>query len=174
MSGPQAWAHNPVALLSVCLLAQAHEHAAELVLKFGHLEMTVPFLVQIDRLVQLLESPILTHVRLQLLEPEAHPHLLKALWGIVMLLPQSPAYHTLKSRLSAVPETGLLRLQVARHAGESRVAGGSTDESTANVIDFGSLLQMYDHVQTLHQRELPPTQRSEHSRENVRGDVVAS
>ena len=60
-----AWAHNPVALLSVCLLAQAHEHAAELVLQFGSLEMSVPFLVQIDRLVQLFESPVLTHVRLQ-------------------------------------------------------------------------------------------------------------
>ena len=47
-----AWAHNPVALLAVCLLAQAHEHAAALVLQFGSLEMTVPLLVQIDRLVQ--------------------------------------------------------------------------------------------------------------------------
>ena len=45
-----AWAHNPVALLSVCLLAQAHEHAAELVLQFGALDMSVVFLVQIDRL----------------------------------------------------------------------------------------------------------------------------
>ena len=71
------------------LLAQAYEHAAELVLKFAQVEMSVPFLVQIDRLVQLFESPILTHVRLQLLEPEKHPDLLKALWGIVMLLPQS-------------------------------------------------------------------------------------
>ena len=41
-----AWAHNPVALLSVCLLSMAHEHAAELVLQFGKLEVNVPFLVQ--------------------------------------------------------------------------------------------------------------------------------
>ena len=58
--------------------------------RFGTLEVSVAFLVQIDKLVQLFESPILTHVRLQLLEPEIHPHLLKALWGILMLLPQSP------------------------------------------------------------------------------------
>jgi hypothetical protein len=166
--GEQAWAHNPVALLSVCLLAQAYKHAAELVLQFGALEMSVPFLVQIDRLVQLFESPVLTQyatrnprtasattararchlsvcapplhacaplcmrapavvlssaavdvrlyascvrcwfdpllggpvagwsrcwfvpllggsVRLQLLEVEEHPYLLKALWGILML-----------------------------------------------------------------------------------------
>ena len=56
--------------------------------------------------MQLIESPIFTHVRLQLLEPEQHPYLLKALWGILMLLPQSPAFHTLKNRLASVPEIG--------------------------------------------------------------------
>ena len=30
-----AWAHNPVALLSVCLLAQAYAHAADLVLQYA-------------------------------------------------------------------------------------------------------------------------------------------
>ena len=143
-----AWAHNPVALLSVCLLAQAHEHAAELVLKFGALEMTVPFLVQIDRLVQLLESPILTHVRLQLLEPDKHPALLKALWGILMLLPQSPAYHTLKNRLSAVPEIGLLQLQLAQ-IGANGPKGGSKTTSGSN-IDFNPLLKVYQAAQAAH------------------------
>ena len=151
-----AWAHNPVALLSVCLLAQAHEHAAELVLQFGRLEMSVPFLVQIDRLVQLLESPILTHVRLQLLEPEAHPHLLRALWGIVMLLPQSPAYHTLKNRLSSVPEIGLLRLQLAQHAigggGGKSGKGGANKQAPSGGVDFSSLLRKYEEVQAQHLR----------------------
>lgn len=148
-----AWAHNPVALLSVCLLAQAHEHAAELVLKFGTLEMTVPFLVQIDRLVQLLESPILTHVRLQLLEPEKHPFLLKALWGIVMLLPQSPAYHTLKNRLSSVPEIGLLRLQLAQHGGSSGGAhAGGKSKGGASGIDFNALHKIFHDVQASHLR----------------------
>lgn len=119
-------------------------------LKFGQLEMSVPFLVQIDRLVQLLESPILTHVRLLLLEPEVHPHLLKALWGIVMLLPQSPAYYTLKSRLSAVPEIGLLRLQLAQH--NASVGGRACGDNEAkDNIDFNSLLQQYNGVQALHQ-----------------------
>lgn len=153
-----AWAHNPVALLSVCLLAQAHEHAAELVLQFGALDMSVVFLVQIDRLVQLFESPILTHVRLLLLEPEHHPYLLKALWGILMLLPQSPAYHTLKNRLSAVPEIGLLRLQLA-HARESSggakssKGGKGSDAGSPGAtgsIDYRKLLRTYEEVQAKH------------------------
>jgi len=159
-----AWAHNPVALLSVCLLAQAHEHAAELVLQFGALEMSVAFLVQIDRLVQLFESPILTHVRLLLLEPEHHPFLLKALWGILMLLPQSPAYHTLKNRLSAVPEIGLLRLQLAaareggtsagKAAKASKASDASGSLSTTSTIDFRKLLKTYEEVQAKHARLL--------------------
>jgi len=163
-----AWAHNPVALLSVCLLAQAYEHAAELVLQFGALEMSLPFLVQIDRLVQLFESPILTHVRLQLLEPESHPFLLKALWGILMLLPQSPAYHTLKNRLSSVPEIGLLRLQLAHmnvQAGAKGSGGGSGGAKSIGVggsagIDFRSLLRTYEEVQAKHLRLVQQRQKS--------------
>lgn len=148
-----AWAHNPVALLSVCLLAQANEHAAELVLQFARLEVTVPFLVQIDKLVQLFESPILTHVRLQLLEPEQHPSLIKALWGILMLLPQSPAFHTLKNRLSAVPEIGLLRLQLAQaHGGKPE--GGHQPEKGAVALDFAALLRTYEAVQEKHRQRL--------------------
>jgi hypothetical protein len=38
-----------------------------------------------------------------LLEPEHHPHLLKTLGGILMLLPQSPAFHTLQVRQARMP-----------------------------------------------------------------------
>jgi len=147
-----AWAHNPVALLAVCLLGQAYEHAAELISTFGRLEMPMAFLVQIDKLVQLFESPIMTHVRLQLLEPEAHPYLLKALWGILMLLPQSPAYHTLKNRLSAVPELGLLRLQLATaQTGSGRGSKGADHSANAG-CDFKALLKTYEDVRAKHHR----------------------
>ena len=98
---------------------------------------------QIDKLVQLIESPIFTHVRLQLLEPERCPHLLKALWGLLMLLPQSPAFTTLKGRLAAVPEIGLLRLQLEGRKAERPPSG-------APQIDFGQLLDAYRAVQQKH------------------------
>ncbi|KAH6575587.1 hypothetical protein BASA62_001830 [Batrachochytrium salamandrivorans] len=98
----RSWCHNAVAVLSLCLLAQAYEHASHLVSTFGDLEITVPLLVQIDKLVQLLESPVFTYLRLQLLEPDRYPHLFKCLYGILMLLPQSSAFATLRNRLSSV------------------------------------------------------------------------
>jgi len=48
-------------------------------------------------------------LRLQLLEPERHPYLLKAMYGLLMLLPQSSAFATLRNRLSAVSSLGFLQ-----------------------------------------------------------------
>jgi vacuole morphology and inheritance protein 14 len=59
----RSWCHNPVATFSLCLYAQAYEHADKLIPKFADMEVTVPFLVQIDKLVTLLESPVFTHLR---------------------------------------------------------------------------------------------------------------
>ncbi len=64
----RCWCHNAVAAFSLCLLAQAYEHASNLLTIFAELEITVSLLIQIDKLVQLLESPIFTALRLQLLE----------------------------------------------------------------------------------------------------------
>lgn len=92
----------------------------------AELEMTVNMLIQIDKLVQLLESPVFTcksipgapeveaatnsvkDLRLQLLEPDKYPYLYKCLYGLLMLLPQSSAFAALKNRLNSVSNIGLL------------------------------------------------------------------
>ena len=56
----RAWCYNAVATFSLCLLAQAYEQAYHLLQIFADLEMTVNMLIQIDKLVQLLESPVFT------------------------------------------------------------------------------------------------------------------
>jgi vacuole morphology and inheritance protein 14 len=56
----RAWCYNAVATFSLCLLAQAYEQAYHLLQVFADLEMTVNMLIQIDKLVQLLESPVFT------------------------------------------------------------------------------------------------------------------
>lgn len=54
----RCWTHNPVATFSLCLLAQAYDLSARLILRFAEVDVTVGFLMQVDKLVQLLESPI--------------------------------------------------------------------------------------------------------------------
>lgn len=102
-STPSSWSHDPVATLSLCLLTQVYDHACQLLLMIGELEVTVALLVELDKLIQLLESPIFTSLRLQLLEPQRYAYLIKCLYGILMLMPQSSAYNTLRARLDCVP-----------------------------------------------------------------------
>ncbi|KAL5436144.1 hypothetical protein PMIN05_006850 [Paraphaeosphaeria minitans] len=106
----KSWCHNAVATFSLCLLAQAYEQAYHLLQIFADLEMTVNMLIQIDKLVQLLESPVFTYLRMQLLEPERFPHLYKCLYGLLMLLPQSSAFAALKNRLNSVSAIGYLHM----------------------------------------------------------------
>jgi len=99
------WCHNPVATFALCLLAQAYDVSYALIKKFtNELEVTVGILMQVDKLVMLLESPVFCHLRLQMLDVEApyHTSLLKACYGLLMMLPQSDAFRMLNERLATV------------------------------------------------------------------------
>ncbi|XP_078062625.1 protein VAC14 homolog, partial [Mustelus asterias] len=105
----RSWCHNPVATVSLCFLTQNYKHAYDLIQKFGDLEVTIDFLTEVDKLVQLIECPIFTYLRLQLLDVENNPYLIKALYGLLMLLPQSKAFQLLSHRLQCVPNPELMR-----------------------------------------------------------------
>jgi len=108
----RSWCHNPTATLSLCLLSCMHKHAYHVVKQFSQMEITVNFLVELDKLVQLLESPIFSSLRLQLLEPQRYPYLYKCLFGLLMLLPQSGAFETLRTRLTTAASFAAIPLDV--------------------------------------------------------------
>ncbi|XP_072519895.1 protein VAC14 homolog isoform X1 [Salminus brasiliensis] len=139
----RSWCHNPVATVSLCFLTQNYHHAYDLIQKFGDLEVTVDFLMEVDKLVQLIESPIFTYLRLQLLDVENNPYLIKALYGLLMLLPQSQAFQLLSHRLSCVPNPELMRtVDVPKPA--------STKHATQPQVDYRELLQHFERVQSKH------------------------
>ncbi|PCH40841.1 ARM repeat-containing protein [Wolfiporia cocos MD-104 SS10] len=144
----RSWCHNPVAAFSLCLLAQAYEHASNLLYIFADLEITVQLLVQIDKLVQLIESPVFTYLRLQLLEPDKHPHLFKCLYGLLMLLPQSSAFVSLRNRLSAV------NLYTAPRSDHSNIGNISSTRSKLGREDikWQELLSHFRSVQARHEK----------------------
>jgi len=98
----KCWCHSPVATVALCLLSQNYAQASALIRHFGDLEVTVNFLTEIDQLVQLIESPIFAYLRIELLEPEQNGPIIHTLYGLLMLLPQSEAFHTLRRRLDCV------------------------------------------------------------------------
>ncbi|KXH26683.1 hypothetical protein CSIM01_02984 [Colletotrichum simmondsii] len=147
----RSWCHNAVATFSLCLLAQAYEQAYNLLQIFAELEMTVNILIQIDKLVQLIESPVFTYLRLQLLEPEKFPHLYKCLYGLLMLLPQSSAFAALKNRLNAVSSIGYLH--IAPKVNPPSTASSSYDRPNRlksredSIIRWNELLEKFRTVQ---------------------------
>ncbi|KAI8884597.1 ARM repeat-containing protein [Backusella circina FSU 941] len=161
----KSWCHNAVSAFSLCLLSQVYEHAANMLQVFAELEITVNMLIQIDKLVQLLESPVFTYLRLQLLEPEKYPYLFKCLYGILMLLPQSSAFSTLRNRLSSVSSLGFLHVlpktQVTATNSSSSSSGMEKRQTTKapskstedNTIKFNELLQHFKSVQSRHEKQ---------------------
>ncbi|GAA93820.1 uncharacterized protein L969DRAFT_92262 [Mixia osmundae IAM 14324] len=152
----RSWSHNAVATFALCLLAQAYEPACSLLQIFAELEITVNLLIQIDKLVQLLESPVFTSLRLQLLEPDRYPYLYKALYGILMLLPQSSAFATLRNRLSAVSNLGFLhaapRISYTAAGASPRPPGVRRQDEIKDAIRWQDLLSHFRAVQTRHER----------------------
>ncbi|EAU36595.1 conserved hypothetical protein [Aspergillus terreus NIH2624] len=185
----RSWCHNAVSTFSLCLLAQAYEQAYNLLQVFAELEMTVNMLIQIDKLVQLLESPVFTcsstlftriynphltnvDLRLQLLEPEKYPYLYKCLYGVLMLLPQSSAFAALKNRLNSVSNIGLLHPGPRGHL--HRPASSTYDRPSGtrlkrdeNSIRWVDLLDKFKSVQEAARRSQRASQRA------LDGDMTA-
>ncbi|KAI8883222.1 ARM repeat-containing protein [Backusella circina FSU 941] len=154
----KCWSHNSVSALLLCLLAQAYEHACNMLPVFAELEMTVNTLIQLDKLVQLLESPIFTYLRLQLLEADKYPYLFKCLYGILMLLPQSSAFSTLRNRLNSITSLGTLQIipkstpsaDPPKRQTSKSIFGKSNEET--RTVKFQELLLHFKMVQSKHER----------------------
>ncbi|XP_072942818.1 protein VAC14 homolog isoform X2 [Epargyreus clarus] len=132
-----SWCHSPAALLALCLLTHNYAHCRRLIATFGDLEITVEFLTEIDKLVQLIESPIFAYMRLELLGGAASAELRGALFALLMLLPQGAAFHALRMRLHAAPATAALLPELG-------AAAPRPD------IDFDALLEQFRRVQAAH------------------------
>ncbi|XP_071649427.1 protein VAC14 homolog [Temnothorax longispinosus] len=139
-----SWCHNPVATVALCLLSQHYRHACNIIRSFENIEVTVEFLTEIDKLVQLIESPIFTYLRLQLLEWEKNDALIYALYGLLMILPQSDAYATLQRRLAAIPPA-------TKPISKSDHSQEKTDANCP--FDFDKLLKHFHAVQEHHREQ---------------------
>lgn len=141
----KCWCHSPISLMSLCYLTQNYVHAYKLMQIFGELEVTVDFLKEIDKLVQLIESPIFAYLRLQLLEANDNPELIKSLYGLLMILPQSEAFKLLRYRLECIPH---INLSLVNDNGPRKKRG--EERPLVKKIKFDKLLQHFLSVQAQH------------------------
>ncbi|KAK9271914.1 hypothetical protein L1049_002280 [Liquidambar formosana] len=163
------WCHSPVAAISLCLLSQAYQHATCLIHLLGEEDFNLKFMLQLGKLILLLETPTFVHLRLQILEPRTFIWLVKALYGLLMLLPQqSEAFKILWTRLKTIPsnffhegqsEHYLLwnqGSQVSHH----RPSGSQISERNEKIHDMGKLHSGIDFsalMQLFEQKQQPPS-----------------
>ncbi|KAI4468980.1 tax1 binding protein-related [Holotrichia oblita] len=156
----ETWCHNPVATVALCLLTQCYNHVCDLIMLFlgedidlnfkfknktnsGNLEVTKTLLTEIDKLVRLIESPIFAYLRLELLKVPADECLVRALYGLLMLLPQTEAFAILKTRLSCIPSLHL-------HCDKRNQTEIKPVPARMSNIDFPKLLERFKSVQENH------------------------
>ncbi|ORC86228.1 HEAT repeat-containing protein [Trypanosoma theileri] len=112
----ECWRYNPVAALSLCLLARVYEHAFQLIKLIGAAELSAATLLQIERLVRLLETPVFSYIRMEIMEPSKSLPLVQTLFAFQLILPQtSPQYQSLYRRLKTVPSLAILEREARIH-----------------------------------------------------------
>lgn len=165
------WCHSACAALGLCFLARAYTHTEAMIHALADLPLGPWLLAQLDRLVMLIEAPAFSSLRLQLLAPDQHPDLMRSMYSLLMICPQSTAFHTLRVRLSSIPTLALLSLngmQARRthHTSPSKQppvatppsdgpceegpAGGERSDPTEVELPWTEMLQVFKDCQMRH------------------------
>ncbi|KAG0673543.1 hypothetical protein C6P40_002751 [Pichia californica] len=98
----KCWSLNSPSLLCLTFLTSNYELSYKIINQMVKYEININILVQLDLLIQLLESPVFAKLRLDLLDPITNIYLFKCLYGLLMLLPQSNSFKILQNRLNAI------------------------------------------------------------------------
>ncbi|CAG0898988.1 unnamed protein product [Darwinula stevensoni] len=130
-------AENVYRCMSVILLQEKNaQFATKMVQLLNDILLTSTELFQLRSQLRILRTK--ANLRLQLLEEtDAGRHLVSALYGLLMLLPQTEAFHALRRRLECIP----------RPHGPSRLDMLEKTEASMKEIPFDSLLQHFLDVQ---------------------------
>ncbi len=97
----KSWCHSPTSALSLCLLSGCDFLAGDLAASLGSRVLSNDTMHGLDRLARLVESPAFPYLRMRLLDTANNDELVYALNSVLMLMPQTDAFHKLRTRLEA-------------------------------------------------------------------------
>ncbi|CAH8677089.1 unnamed protein product [Schistosoma rodhaini] len=140
----RAWCFNPVSLLALCMLTENYKHCSRLVKSFGDIVITVETLCDMDQLIQMIESPIFSSLRMHMLDKRFSADLRETLYCLLMCLPQTDAFQTLWRRLQCLPPVEYISDNPV-----SRISNGpQSAENVVNVyINFNELFDYFHSIQ---------------------------
>jgi hypothetical protein len=101
-----SFSHNLVAATSLCLWGGACRTASLFLKRIDPLDINLVFMLELDKLVEMIERPLFRHIHVRMLETDKDPlsegsgtMLFQTLKCILMLIPQSACYNVLRDRL---------------------------------------------------------------------------
>jgi len=146
-----SFSHNLVASMSLCLWAGAYRTASYFLQSIDPLDINLVFLLEVDRMVELLERPLFRHFHLRMLEADEDPQaegsgamLFRTLALLLMIVPQSTCYRILRDRLVTVSRFRQSALVVVRGT------AGTQDNKEEEEQDTWSFASRVLQVRKLH------------------------
>lgn len=143
----KTWSHSQAPIVALVFLAGCYNHALDLVRVISEQEITIEFLLELDRFVQILESGIFSFLRYELLDPENNGDLVRAIYGLLNLMPQSSAFKLLNDRLKNLPHNPITTNLPTKKLKKSGVGNKNPKE-----IDFNELLSHFSSIQAQHEK----------------------
>jgi hypothetical protein len=102
-----AFSHNLVASTSLCLWGGAFRTSTEFLKKVNPLDIHLMFLMELDKLVEMMERPLFRHLHIRMLDSSGKDPmdegsgtmLFQTMRSLLMCIPQSTCYNILRDRL---------------------------------------------------------------------------
>jgi Vacuolar protein 14 C-terminal Fig4p binding len=125
-----SFAHNLPSALSLCLWSGAFRSASLFLSRINPMDINLIFLLEIDRLVEMLERPIFRRLHIRMLERDTNINtegsgtmLFRTLKSLLMIIPRSTCYNVLRDRLTSVSKFRQSTITVQRFTFPKNISG---------------------------------------------------
>jgi hypothetical protein len=137
-----SFSHNLASTISLCLWAGAYRTVSMVLNSIDPLDINLIFLVEIDKLIEMLERPLFRQLHVRMLESDKDPSaegsgtmLFRALKSLLMIVPQSTCYRILRDRLTSTAKFRQSALVVAAEKPPPQQSSSSTSSHTETFVD---------------------------------------
>ena len=96
------WAFNPFMTVLLTMYCNYFELSYYLTLELAKMKLQENDYIELCQIVQIFESSIFNSIRIKLIRPKKNIFLVKTLYALLMLLPQSNSFDALNSRIQSV------------------------------------------------------------------------
>lgn len=96
------WAFNPFMTVLLTMYCKYFELSYNLTLELSKMKLQESDYIELCQIVQIFESSIFNSIRIKLIRPKKNIFLVKTLYALLMLLPQSNSFDALNSRIQSI------------------------------------------------------------------------